>query len=363
MARSVVGTYAQLAGLTVQIDGYELERLEHRISSEFTRVTTVVRLRGGGEEGVGEDVTYSVADQDAFQALGPSLPLAGSWTVDSFSERLGELDLFPAGPDQPAYRHYRRWAFESAALDLALRQSGRSFADAVGRKPRPVTFVVSMRLPDPPTIEPVRRWLELYPGLRFKLDPTSAWTEQLVSQLAATGAVDSVDLKGAYRGTVVDQPADPALYALVARGFPEAWIEDPDLSLPEAAAALEDAHERITWDAPIHSVADIEALAFAPRMLNVKPSRFGSLRALLDAYDYCAERRIGTYGGGQFELGPGRGQIQYLASVFHPDSPNDVAPGGFNTGGPRPGLERSPLAPTPAPLGFRWAGGTPGKID
>ena len=35
------------------------------------------------------------------------------------------------------------------------------------------------------------------------------------------------------------------------------------------------------------------------------------------------------YGGGQFELGPGRGQIQYLASVFHPDGPNDVAPTGF----------------------------------
>ena len=355
MARSLVRTYSQLAPLALSMEGYELERLEQAVSSEFTRVTTVVRLRGGGEEGLGEDVTYSAADQDAFQERGRSLPLAGSWTLDSFSARLGDLDLFPAGPEQPAYREYRRWAFESAALDLALRQAGRSFADAVGRTPRPVTFVVSMRLPDPPTIEPVRRWLELYSGLRFKLDPTSAWTEELVSQLAATGAVDSVDLKGAYRGTVVDQPADPALYALVARGFPDAWIEDPDLSVPEAAAALADARERITWDAPIHSVADIEALPFGPRMLNVKPSRFGSVRALLEAYDYCAERGIATYGGGQFELGPGRGQIQYLASVFHPDAPNDVAPGGFNAGGPRPGLESSPLAPTPAPIGFRWA--------
>ena len=61
-------------------------------------------------------------------------------------------------------------------------------------------------------------------------------------------------------------------------------------------------------------------------MVNIKPSRLGGLRNLLDAYDYCAERGIGNYGGGQFELGVGRGQIQYLASLFHADAPNDVAP-------------------------------------
>ena len=89
-------------------------------------------------------------------------------------------------------------------------------------------------------------------------------------------------------------------------------------------------------------------------MLNVKPSRFGTLEALFAAYDYCAERGIGTYGGGQFELGAGRGQIQYLASVFSPEAPNDVAPSGFNAGEPRAGLPASPLEPAIAPVGFRW---------
>ena len=65
-------------------------------------------------------------------------------------------------------------------------------------------------------------------------------------------------------------------------------------------------------------------------MVNIKPSRLGGLRNLLDAYDYCAASGIGNYGGGQFELGVGRGQIQYLASLFHADAPNDVAPTGFN---------------------------------
>ena len=39
---------------------------------------------------------------------------------------------------------------------------------------------------------------------------------------------------------------------------------------------------------------------------------------------------MGAYGGGQYELGPGRGQIQYLAGVFHPDAPNDIAPAGYD---------------------------------
>jgi hypothetical protein len=101
-------------------------------------------------------------------------------------------------------------------------------------------------------------------------------------------------------------------------------------------------------------VADVESLPFPPRMLNVKPSRSGSIRDLFELYDYCAERGVGLYGGGQFELGPGRGQIQYLASIFHADGPNDVAPGGYNEPVPTPGLPASPLDPAPDDLGFRW---------
>ena len=67
-----------------------------------------------------------------------------------------------------------------------------------------------------------------------------------------------------------------------------------------------------------------------PRTVNIKPSRFGPIGHLFAAYDYCEERGIGAYGGGQTELGPGRGQIQYLASIFHPDTPNDIAPRGYN---------------------------------
>jgi hypothetical protein len=89
-------------------------------------------------------------------------------------------------------------------------------------------------------------------------------------------------------------------------------------------------------------------------MLNVKPSRLGSLRELLDLYDYCSEEGIGNYGGGQTELGVGRGQIEYLAALFHADAPNDVAPAPYNVHPLPRDLPGSPLAPTPSRTGFRW---------
>jgi hypothetical protein len=74
----------------------------------------------------------------------------------------------------------------------------------------------------------------------------------------------------------------------------------------------------------------------------------------LAAYEHCEANGIGMYGGGQFELGPGRGQIQYLASLFHPDGPNDTAPSGYNDVEPAEGLPVSPLDPATSDVGFRW---------
>jgi L-alanine-DL-glutamate epimerase-like enolase superfamily enzyme len=346
-------TWERLAGLPVEIDSYALEGLQALVSSEFERKSTVIRLSGGGHEGLGEDVTYDAVDHDILQAAGPALPLAGRWTITSLSEHIAALDLFPQAPQREVSRRYRVWAYESAALDLALRQAGTTLHELLGREPQPVRFVVSLRLGEPPSMEPLRRRLDLYPGLRFKLDPTSSWSEQLIAGLAACGAVESVDFKAYYTGSIVDQPPDPVLYWRVVEALPDAWIEDPALTV-QTDAVLAAHRERFSWDAPIHSVADIEALKHPPRMVNVKPSRLGGLRNLLDAFDHCAARGIGAYGGGQFELGVGRGQIQYLASLFHADAPNDVAPTGYNLPEPPAGLPVSPLAPAPAALGFRW---------
>jgi hypothetical protein len=346
--------YDHVRNLPLTVENYTLEGLEYVISAEFTRKTTVIRLHGGGEEGVGEDVTYDGPLQEAQQERGPALPLAGEWTLDTFSEHLATQPLFPEEPERHAYIDYRRWAFESAALDLALRQDGRSLGAAVGRTPRPVTFVASGGLGDPPSTERLRAFLAVNPTLRFKLDARPDWTDSILAELQELGCVDSVDLKGQYAGTVVDNPPDPDLYRRVIEAFPEAWLEDPALT-DETLPILEPHADRVTWDAPIHSVADIEALRWPPRTVNIKPSRFGPIERLLAAYDYCEEHGIGAYGGGQWELGPGRGQIQLLAALFHPDTPNDVAPGGYNANEPQPDLPASPLTVEARETGFAVA--------
>ncbi len=349
-----MATFDLLADLPVEVDGYTLEGLSAQVSSAFERLTTVVHLEGGGAEGVGEDVVYDGVDQQALQEAGPVHDLRGQWTLAELCERIDSLDLFPVPPKRDVSPLYRRWTFHSAALDLALRQAETALYEKLRREPRPVTFVVSMRLGEPPTIEPIESRLARYPELRFKLDPTSSWTPELIAALAKTGAVDSVDFKSFYKGTIVDQAADPVLYQRVVEALPEAWLEDPDVTDARTAAVLADYHDRITWDAPIHSIDDIEALPFAPRMVNIKPSRIGGLPKLFRTYDYCAEHGIDAYGGGQFELGPGRGQAQYLASLFHPGAPNDLAPSAYNVAEPPPGLPTSPLDPQPSEVGFTW---------
>jgi hypothetical protein len=348
-------TYARIAELPVAIESYDFVPMVRDTSSGFTKVTIVVRLRlrGRGEEGLGEDVTWDQIDQIEFLRHAMPLALEGRWVLDEFSTALASMDLFPVAPCRPASRLHRRWAFESAALDLGLRQAGRSLAEAVGRTPRPVHFVSSVRTGEPPSVEPIRVRLRSNPQLEFKLDPTPSWNVRLIREIAAACRVRTVDLKGHYRNATVEMSPDSALYARVIEAFPDAWIEDP--AITEETRAVLDAHiGRVSWDEPIHSVADLEAMPWPPGALNIKPARFVNLRALFTAYDYCDSTGISAYGGGMFELGPGRGQLQYLASLFHPDGPNDLAPPPYNLQVLDGTLPTSPLAPTPHPAGFRW---------
>jgi hypothetical protein len=354
---AVVASYERVADLPLEIESAEFDGLEFAVGPEFSRLTTVINLQGGGHEGLGEDVTYDGLDHVALRDAWPPSGLTGSFTLDSFSQRLEEVELWPSAPVREASIDYRRWAFESAALDLALRQAGTSLPEALGREPRRVNFVVSTRLSPPgaegpDTPDRVLRMLESYPTTRFKIDPTNSWTQELIDVLVGTGAIDSLDFKGFYTGTPVDVETDPELYRMVIESFPDAWFEDPDVT-DETRPLLEPVADQVTWDAPIHSVEDIEARVWPPKMINIKPSRFGPIMRLFEAYDWCDAHGVGAYGGGQLELGVGRGQIQYLASLFHPDTPNDTAPSAYNSPAPPDGLETSPLEPKIDSLGFR----------
>jgi len=346
--------YDAVADLDLVVDDYDLTLRERDTSSGFVRTTTVFELRGDGAVGRGEDVTYEAEHHRELVEGDADLDLAGTYTFDEFSQLVGEMDLFPAGaPDRPEFRNYRRWGVESAALDLALKQADRSLAEALDRSYDPVHFVASTRLGDPPTLDRIDALRDADPNLQFKLDPTSDWTESIVAELADSGAVRILDLKGHYEGTEVDQAPDPALYELLIESFPEAVIEDPALT-DETRPIVAEAADRVSWDAPIHGLDDVETLPWEPEWLNVKPSRFGSVASLFETIEYATERGITLYGGGQFELGVGRQHIQLLASLFYPDAPNDVAPRAYNDPDVESDLPTSPLAPPEDARGLEW---------
>jgi L-alanine-DL-glutamate epimerase-like enolase superfamily enzyme len=282
------------------------------------------------------------------------LPLEGDWTLAAFCEHVATLELWPEPPEWDMALRFRRWAFESAALDLALRQGGHSLHDLLGLEPQPLRFVNSLGLGKEPSIEPVRRRRARFPGVRFKLDAEATWPPALVDEVAATGAVDTIDFKGHYGIEIKDPDALGALYDRVLAAFPDAYLEDPH-DLPEIARRLSHDLERVSYDAPIRSAGDIGATPLAARVVNVKPSRIGSLRELLEVYARCAREQRPMYGGGMGELGVGRGQIELLAALFHPDAPNDVAPSAYNEDDPTGELPASPLTPRPEATGFRWA--------
>ena len=222
-----------------------------------------------------------------------------------------------------------------------------------------------MGLGSPPTLERLEALRGAYPALRFKLDAGPRWTDALVRRLRALECVDVVDLKGCYDWTA---PLPDAVQERVAVGLPEVLLEDPCLPAAGAThrgegaprrgggagawATLAAHRERITWDAPLHGWAELLERSRPPRWINVKPSRFGSLRTLLEVYERAAAVGLHCYGGGQFELGVGRPQIQSLAALFHPDAPNDVAPVAFNAPGVPPGVPAGPLAAGGRGAGF-----------
>ena len=198
------------------------------------------------------------------------------------------------------------------------------------------------------------------PGLEFKLDPQSSWTPELFASLRSTGRVRVLDLKSVYKDSPVDQPFDAA--ALPAgcgswrsRRGEHRYIEDPDAGPTTASRALAGAEDLFSWDAPIHSVADIEGLAQRPGAINIKPSRFGSLRPaarghrVLRGRGHPHVRRRAVRAGTGPRPDPGAWRRSSTRT-----RPTTWRPADYNQGDPRPGLPASPArAPEPGAARLR----------
>jgi hypothetical protein len=152
--------------------------------------TTHLRLRGRGEEGIGEQIGMP-EDQEILRAA--DLSLAGEWgTLADFLSHLDTIDMWPEPPEHELQLNWRRWTFESAALDLALRQSATSLPEVLGRTPRPLTFVTSFGLGDPPDIDKVAKRRAAYPTVGFKLDVAPSWTQEIMDRVAAVDGVATI---------------------------------------------------------------------------------------------------------------------------------------------------------------------------
>jgi L-alanine-DL-glutamate epimerase-like enolase superfamily enzyme len=336
--------WERVARLSLVVEGYSLERLQ-----AFERITTLFVLAGAGETGSSEDIMPFEKNHDALRDAGPYLELAGTWTLEGFCDHLATLDQWrDQEVEWELARNWRNWALEAAALDLALRQAGETLPAVLGRPARPLRFVNSLGLGDPPSVDRIARRVALNPTVGFKLDAEVSWTPAIVRELATLDRVRTVDFKGRYGLEVPSVDSLVAMYRAVLEAFPDALLEDPH-DLPEIDAVLEPVHDRISFDAPITRVEDITTST-----INVKPSRIGGLRPLFDIYEHCAEHGIAMYGGGMGELGIARGQVELLASIFHPDADNDVAPSAFNAPELEAALPASPLVPPDLSPGFRW---------
>ena len=235
--------WSRLAGLALVVEGCEYDRLHALCAYESERVTTHVRLVGAGSDGLGEDVSPFREDGTTLHETRLSLPLAGEWTLASFCDHLAALELWPEPPEWDMARRFR-------ALGVRVRGArsgaapGQALAARCARADAPAGAVRELARARRAAVDrTVRRRLARYPGVRFKLDAEATWTSALVEEVAATGAVDTIDFKGQYGLEVDDAEALAAMYDDVLSAFPDAYLEDPH-DLPEIAQRCSAEHAR-----------------------------------------------------------------------------------------------------------------------
>ena len=327
------------------------------------RATTLIQLRGpGGETGRrrGRGLRRDRPREPPGRRPEP-IDLAGSYTLDSFSKRLEETALFPAPPVRGEVSElYRRWAFESAALDLALAQAGRSLADVLEREPRPLNFVVSMRLGSlasrrsPRSRTASLRLLERYPGTKLKLDPTNNWTQELVDAARGHRRGRLARPQGPVQGHAGGRGDRPGALPHGHRGVPERVARGPGRDRRDAAAPRRGERARDLGRAdPLggrRARPSLEAAHGEHQAVALRPAQ----QPVRDV------RLVRAGGGTGVRRRPDRARARAAAtsSTSHRSStrtPRTTRRPPATTSPQLPdGLLTSPLEPRIAPAGFRW---------
>ena len=315
-----------------------------------------------GEEGIGEDVVYDVLDHIAHRDAGPVLDLTAPTTLGEACELLGELDLFPGAPPGARRSRGTTGAGRTSRRRSTWRcaRTGSRCGRSSSATRQPLRFVCSTRLAgfgdDGASPRPSRSasGSTKYPGLEFKLDPENDWDEELIAEIAEIAPVAGARPEGHVPGHAGRRRDRPGALPRGRRDVPRRLPRGPrpqrrDPRGTRAAPTTGSPGTRRCTRSPT-------SRSWPASAINSKPSRFGSLEELLAIYEYCDQNGIAIYGGGQGELQCGRGQIQYLASLFHAGRRRTTwrRPATTTPRCPR-GMPTSPMDPAPSETGFRWA--------
>jgi len=244
-----------IAAARVKTDAVDAKTLAHLLrtglllvrdtSSGFTKVSIVVRLSGQGHAGEGEDSTWDQIDQIEFLRGGNQLTWLRELTVSTRSRRCSGWPTYSrsnrsaTAPASTGGGHLRarRWTSRCA------RAASRCRTPSAVPPGRSTCGIHSDRRPSEP--RPALALLGVDPELRFTLDLTLTWDDDLVAELARLDRVDVVDMKDCYRNVNVAMHADAGLYRRVIEGLPDTWIEDPALD-GTTAELLERHRDRVT---------------------------------------------------------------------------------------------------------------------
>ena len=331
-----------IADLPLEVEGYALDgararRLE-RLHAPVHRDPPARRRRGGPRRGRHLRRARPRVLQDGRRRR---CRWPASWTLGSFCDHLETLDLLAGAAARDASRPYRHLGLRVGRARPRPAPGRHAAARGAGARAAPGHL---RRLAAAGRAGDARRRSRgasrRYPALRFKLDPTRDWDDALIAEprrhrrrrLASTSRAST-------RARSSTTPADPELYRRVAEAFPDAWIEDPKLTAETDAGRCARTATASRWDAQ-HPLGRRHRGACRSRRGWSTSSRRASGRCASCSPPTTTARSAASActAAASSSSAAGRGHIQYLASIFHPDAPNDVAPGGYNDADPAPGL-------------------------
>ena len=336
-----------LADLPLVVEELGYGRLDPGPGFGEAHSTRLVRLTGAGHEGLGEDITLF------FEPEGPTWrsPASGRsarsarTSTRSSSGRASEPEFATwSAASATGATSPRRWTSRSR------RRAGRcTRCSAASRGPS--SYVNSFGIGDPDVGRRCCAGSSATPGCASSSTPT--WLDPRRRRRARRHRRrPRRRLQGPLRARGRGSGRAARAVRARARGLPEALSRTARPARGHRAARAARRPRLLRRADPHRRRPRRGARPGADVQHQAEPGRVAA-RAVRALRRRASERGLAMYGGGMGELGVARGQIQLLAAMFSPDAPNDIAPPGFNALEPAAGLPPSPLAPDPAPVGFR----------